>query len=213
VGCANCHDPNNSRHPYTDGLNHGPGSTWTSQFVSLYVQDSRVLNILDAAGLGNSLPPQLQDAVTGGNRADSAINVHVNPIDFFIPFCFTVDSCLHFDDPIPLRGTAAETQALEALTKVNLANRDRGFFPGNVIGQAQANTPSLRGIWFQSNYLRHGLAHSLKESVLAPGHPLLGSNENGFAMDAAGKLDVHGRTSTMSKSDLEALTMFVMSIE
>jgi hypothetical protein len=213
VGCASCHDPNNSRHPYADGLNHGPGSTWTSQFVSLYAQDSRVLNILNGAGLGNTLPPQLQDAIAGGNRADSAINVHVNPIDFFIPFCFTADSCLHFDDPIPLRGTAAETQALEALTKVNLANADRGFFPGNVIGQAQTNTPSLRGIWFQNNYLRHGLSHSLKESVLAPGHPLLGPNENGFAMDAAAKIDVHGRTSKMSKSDFEALTLFVMSIE
>jgi cytochrome c peroxidase len=213
AGCANCHDPGNSRHPYADGLNHGPGSTWTSQFVNQYSQDSRVLNILKAAGLGNTLPPQLQDAIAGGNRVDTSINVQVNPIDFFIPSCFTVDSCLRFEDPIPLRGTAAETQALEALTKVNLANADRGFFPGNVIGQAQTNTPSLRGIWFQGNYLRHGLSHSLKESVLAPGHPLLGSGENGFAIDASGKIDVHGRTSKMSKADFEALTFFVMSIE
>jgi hypothetical protein len=96
---------------------------------------------------------------------------------------------------------------------VNLANVDRGFVPGNVRGQPQANTPSLRGIWFQNNFLRHGLARSLKEAILAPGHPLLSATENGFAVDAAGNRDVHGATSKMTQADFDALNLFVQSIE
>jgi len=108
---------------------------------------------------------------------------------------------------------AAEDDRLEALTKVNLQNADRGFFPGNIKGQPQSNTPSLRGLWWMTNFLRHGHAHSLKEAVLAPGHPLLGAGENGFAVDRLGHIDVHGSTSKLSAADFDALSVFVQSIE
>ncbi|HZJ62249.1 MAG TPA: hypothetical protein VFD36_01900, partial [Kofleriaceae bacterium] len=132
----------------------------------------------------------------------------------FEPFCFDLQTCLVFEDPIAVRGNQAlETQRLDALIKVNLANVDRGFIPGNVRGQPQSNTPSLRGIWYQTNFLRHGVAHSLKEAVLAPGHPALGPGELGYAIDALGHTDVHGQTSKLSKDDVEALNLYVQSIE
>jgi len=119
-----------------------------------------------------------------------------------------------FEDPIAVRGNQAlESQRLDALIKINLANADRGFIPGNVRGQPQSNTPSLRGIWYQTNFLRHGAAHSLKEAVLAPGHPALGQGELGFAIDALGHTDVHGQTSKLSKDEVEALNLYVQSIE
>jgi DNA-binding beta-propeller fold protein YncE len=210
AGCANCHDPNNTRHPYTDGKNHGAGVGWLEQFINLYQADQRVVGLT-----GGSLPTQLLDARSGGTP-DREINIHLDPIDFFTPFCFDLqkNACLTFDDPIAARGNnALESDRLEALTKVNLQNADRGFIPGNVRGQPLSNTPSLRGVWFQTNFLRHGHAHSFKEAVLAPGHPLLGPGENGFAVDALGHFDVHGTTSKMSESDFEALRVFVESIE
>jgi len=148
------------------------------------------------------------------STVDREINIHLDPIDYFAPFCFDVTSCLVFEDPLAVRGNnTAETERLDALVRINLANADRGFVPGNVRGQPKSNTPSLRGNWFQSNYLRHGHAHTLKEAVLAPGHPLLAEGEQGFAVNALGAFDVHGTTSKLSVDDFDALYSFVLSIE
>src|SRR5262249_10596520 len=129
-------------------------------------------------------------------------------------FCFDLTKCLVFEDPLAVRGNAsAESARLDALIRINLANVDRGFIPGNVRGQPQSNTPSLRGIWFQSNFLRHALAHPFSDAVLAPGRPALGSGEQGFAIDALGNVDVHGATSKLSAAELDALFLFVQTIE
>jgi cytochrome c peroxidase len=208
AGCANCHNPNNSRSPFTDGLNHGSGNSWAADFVNRYGIDPRLLALLP-----NGVPNAMTDAIRA-TTPDREINIHLDPIDYFIPGCFDVNTCLVFEDPaLATPGSQAETDRLNAIVKVNLANVDRGFVPGNVRGQPQVNTPSLRGIWFQNNFLRHGLAHSLKEAVLAPGHPLLGPGETGFAIDALGHVDVHGNTSKMSAVDFEALSLYVQSIE
>ncbi|MCE9573435.1 MAG: hypothetical protein K8W52_09775 [Deltaproteobacteria bacterium] len=207
AGCANCHDPNNSRHPYTDGQNHGSGVEWAAKFVDTYATDRR---LTDAIG---AIPDNMLAGITPGVPGHE-INVHLDPIDFFEPFCFDVDNCLTFDDPLAVRGSAAqETERLDVLVQINLANVDRGFVPGNVRGQPQSNTPSLRGIWWQSNFLRHGLAHTLKETILAPGHPALAAGELGYAVDALGNIDVHGATSTLTADDVDALYLFIQSIE
>jgi DNA-binding beta-propeller fold protein YncE len=207
AGCANCHTPGDARHPFTDGRNHGSGSTWATNFVNTYATDPRLTSAIGA------IPQVMLQAITPG-AADREINIHLEPIDYFAPFCFNATSCLVFEDPLAVRGNlAAESARLDALIRVNLANVDRGFVPGNVRGQPQSNTPSLRGIWFQTNFLRHGHAHSLKEAILAPGHPLLGADQTGFAIDALGHTDVHGATSKMSAADFEALNLFVQSIE
>jgi DNA-binding beta-propeller fold protein YncE len=207
AGCANCHDPNNTRHPYTDGLEHGSGTAWTTQFVDTYAMDPRITSSI------GSIPQVMLEAISS-STVDREINIHLDPIDYFAPFCFDVTSCLVFEDPLAVRGNnAAETERLDALIRINLANEDRGFIPGNVRGQPKSNTPSLRGNWFQSNFLRHGHAHTLKEAVLAPGHPLLGDGERGYAVNALGTFDVHGTTSQMSAADFDALYAFVLSIE
>ena len=206
-GCANCHDPGNQRHPYSDGLEHGAGVEWSSKFVDTYITDERIVDSIGAI-------PQVMLEAISGSTADREINVHLDPIDYFAPFCFDVTSCLVFEDPLAVRGNdAAETERLDALVQINLANADRGFVPGNVRGQPSSNTPSLRGIWFQSNFLRHGHAHTLKETVLAPGHPALGDNERGYAIDALGNIDVHGTTSSLSAEDIDALYLFITAIE
>jgi cytochrome c peroxidase len=208
AGCGNCHNPGNSNSPFTDGLNHGAGNNWASDFVNRYGTDPRLIALLP-----DGIPAAMTDAIHA-TTPDREINIHQDPIDYFIPGCFDVNNCLVFEDPaLATPGSQAETDRLSAIIKVNLANVDRGFVPGNVRGQPQVNTPSLRGIWFQSNFLRHGLAHSLREAVLAPGHPLLQPGETGFAIDALGHVDVHGTTSKMSAADFEALNLYVQSIE
>ena len=207
AACGTCHDPGNTRHPYADGLEHGSGAGWTGEFIDTYSQDPRITSVLGA------IPQSLLEAFSG-STPDREINIHLDPIDYFIPACFDVTSCLVFEDPLAVRGNlAAESERLDVLVKINLANADRGFIPGNVRGQPRVNTPSIRGIWWQPNFLRHGLAHTLKEAVLAPGHPLLGEGERGWAMDALGAIDVHGVTSKLSADDFEALYQFVQSIE
>jgi hypothetical protein len=49
--------------------------------------------------------------------------------------------------------------------------------------------------------------------VLAPGHPLLGEGEQGYAVNALGAFDVHGTTSQLTADDFDALYAFVLSIE
>jgi hypothetical protein len=158
--------------------------------------------------------PQNMVAAIAPSTPGKEINIHLDPIGYFAPFCFDLNKCLVFDDPFAVRGnTTAETERLDVLVRINLANPDRGFVPGNVRGQPQSNTPSLRGLWFQSNFLRHGLAHTIKEAILAPGHRALESGERGFAVDALGNFDVHGNTKNLSSDDIDALYLFLQTIE
>src|SRR5262249_36542527 len=120
AGCANCHDPSNTRHPYSDGLEHGSGNDWITQFVDTYSTDPRITNTI------GSIPQQMLEAISGA-QSDREINIHLDPIDYFAPFCFDVTSCLVFEDPLAVRGNnAAETERLDALVRINLANADRG---------------------------------------------------------------------------------------
>ena len=110
-------------------------------------------------------------------------------------------------------GEAEETRRLNQLIKENLLDPDRQFIPGTVRGAPQINTPSLRGVWTQANLLRHGLAHTLREAILGPGHAALEEGESGFAVDALGNFDVHGATRNLAPGEVEALVRYVESIE
>jgi len=207
AGCANCHSPSNARHPFSDGLNHGAGAEWAQRFVDIYFQDARIVNEL------GGIPQQMLEGLRGSQQ-DSEINVHLAPIDFFVPFCFDSERCLQFDDPLVVRGVEpAESDRLDLLVRINLADPDRGFIPGNLPGQPVANTPSLRGTWWKTNLLHHGHANTVAEAMLGPGHGALREGEDGFAVDALGQVDVHGATSGLSPDQVEALVLYVSSIE
>jgi YVTN family beta-propeller protein len=206
AGCAGCHTPGDTRHPYTDGKNHGAGTMWVTNFINEYNDDPRLL-----AALPGGIPQGMLNANVP-SPPGTEINIHLDPIDYFIPFCFDLGHCLKFDDPIVVKGTKAEDQRLDALIKVNLAAPDRGFVPGNLPGSPVANTPSIIGNWWQSNYLRHGLAHSIREAILAPGHPALKSGETGFAISRTGAIDVHGATSKLTDDQIEQLFIFVSTL-
>jgi YVTN family beta-propeller protein len=206
-GCATCHDPNNARHPFTDGLNHGGGADWLQRFIDIYANDARVTQAIGA------LPQKLLDGLSA-SVPDHEVNIHLDPIDYFVPFCFDLGNCLQFDDPLAVRGSAAEeTRRLGILVDINLADPARQFIPGNVRGAPAINTPSLRGVWTQANLLRHGLAHTVAEAILAPGHTALGAGELGYAVDALGKIDVHGETSKLTADEVRQLLRYVESIE
>ena len=206
AGCAGCHTPDNAEHPYTDGLNHGSGAGWLTQFINTYQADPRITQSI------GSLPQTMLDALSA-SRSDHEVNLWLNPLDYFVPFCFNVGNCLQFDDPLQVRGGTDETRRLNLIITVNLADPDRGFIPGDVLGQAAVNTPSLRGVWTQSNLLHHGLAHTIREAILAPGHPLLQQGETGFAVDVTGQFGVHGTTQNLNADDIRGLVRFVESIE
>jgi len=211
-GCAGCHqpqgggtDPTNA-HPFTDDLNHGPGSNWVGQFIDKFKLDARVAALLPAG-----FPQNLIDARRTSPTGD-AIDVHLSN-DFFVPFCFTAINCLQFFDPVTAAPQSkVETDSLNALIKINLQNADRGFVPGNVIGSVTSNTPALRGLWVQTNYLRHGLAHNLSETILPPGSAALAPGEKGWAIDVNGKKDVHGNTSSLSKDQVDDLFLYLNTL-
>lgn len=206
AGCASCHSPADERHPFADGMNKGRGADWLSRFIDAYAADERVISGM----------PSLPDALLGGaveSVATADVNVHVDPLDFLVPFCFDGQSCLSFDDPLAAADEAEETRRLKLLVSFHLADPDRGFIPGNVRGQVAVNTPSLRGVWTQANLLHHGLARSIGEAVLGPGHAALADGETGYAVDAEGTFGGHGATTTLSDSEVAALTLYVLSIE
>ena len=207
AGCAGCHTPDDPNHPFTDDLNHGSGVTWISQFIATYQNDPRI------TGTIGTFPETMLDAVPASLVNDHEVNTWTK-LDYFIFACFDLNNCLEFDDPLAVRGdTAEETRRLDLLVTVNLQDPDRGFIPGQVVGQAAVNTPSLRGVWSQSNLLHHGLAHSVREAILGPGHAALQPGENGFAIDQFGKFDVHGATQHLGAADVQALVRYVESIE
>ena len=205
--CSSCHDPLNAYSPFTDNLDHGPGADWVERFISKYQNDPRVQQSLGV------LPQKFLDGVSN-STPDSAPNVIVDPLDYFVPVCFDVSNCLQFDDPLSVIGNfTEESRRLGLLIAINLADKDRQFVPGNVRGQAKINTPSLRGVWTQPALLHHGYAHHISEAILPPGHPALAPGEIGYAVSNSGSFDVHGVTSNMSVEDVEALVMYVLSIE
>ena len=207
AGCANCHNPNNIRAPFADGLNHGAGAEWAQRFVDIYFADPRIVNEI------GGIPQQMLEALRGSSESKE-INVHLAPIDFFVPFCFDAEKCLQFDDPLVVRGVEpSESDRLDLLVKLNLADPDRGFIPGNLPGQPSANTPSLRGTWWKANLLHHGHGNTIAEAILPPGHSALRPGEDGFAVDALGATDVHGTTSGLTPEQVEALILYVSSIE
>ena len=206
-GCANCHDPDSARHPFTDGLNHGAGAGWAETFAGAYATDPRVLDEI------GGIPQAMLEAIRPAS-GDGEINIHVSPIDYFVPFCFDASSCLSFEDPLVVRGVEpAESDRLQLLIDINLGDPDRGFVPGNLPGQPTSNTPSLRGLWWRSNYLHHGHAVTVGEAILAPGHPALRPGEDGFAVDAFGRVDVHGTTSQLDAAGVADLVLYLNSIE
>jgi hypothetical protein len=207
AGCGGCHDPSSTRHPFTDGRDHGSGADWTARFINAYANDPRVLKQVPA------LPQVLLDGASTG-VPDHEVNIYADPIDFFIPFCFDATSCLEFDDPLLARDDQdEESNRLDLLARINLADPDRGFIPGNVRGSPKINTPSLRGVWTQANLLHHGLAHTFYEAVLAPGHPALPAGQSGFAVDTLGHFDVHGVTHNLGATQVAQLARYLESIE
>jgi cytochrome c peroxidase len=208
AGCAGCHNPNDPLHPFTDNLNHGSGVTWIQQFISTYQNDARVTSVLPTG-----FPQTMLDAVPAVLNNDHEVNLWT-PLDYFKFACFDLVNCLEFDDPLAVRGDVTEeTRRLNLLLQVNILNPDRQFIPGDVVGQAAVNTPSLRGVWSQANLLHHGLGHSVREAILAPGHPALQPGETGFAVDQFQQIDVHGATSKLSTADVNALVRYVESIQ
>ncbi len=210
AGCDNCHDPNNNRAPFTDQRDHGGGAGFIRAFIDTYNQDARLLNVDPL--LANGVPDQMQRTYDA-DFTPQEINYQYNPIDYFQPFCFTEEECLVFDNPLAVRGSVEETERLVRIALINLADPDRGFIPGQVINQPRVNTPSLRGVWLQHNLLRHGLAFSVREAILAPGHDALREREVGWAVNRRGEFDVHGETKDLSEAQVEALELYVKSIE
>jgi hypothetical protein len=207
AACGSCHDPLNRDAPFTDKKEHGRGSDWREKFIAEYDDDPRLLAILPGG-----VPDIMKDALSG-SRSDDEINIHLDPIDYFVPFCFDDNECLMFEDPLAAKGNnALETDRLNALVLVNLANADRQFVPGNPRGQPMVNTPSLRGRWWENNFLRHGLANSIAEAILPPGHSALPEGGRGYAIDRFGKTDVHGATTGFSAADVKAITAYILSI-
>jgi len=221
--CDKCHQPDNSAAPFTDGAYHGPGALWPRNFVQKYTNDVRV----NFAGTA-----QMVIAGLGSDRtvlADDGINTYQN-IDDFGPFAFDADTPLLFDDPTPLPvdNQGEENRRLGIAKIFNFDDPERGYMPGNFIGQHRTNTPSLRGVWWHAALLHHGLARSVREAVLGPGHAglreglfLNGSHpddldeggETGWAFNGAGSLEAHGTTQNLSPADVDALEAYVRTIE
>ena len=213
AGCTTCHvadDTYTSAHPFTDDLNHGSGAAWIQQFIETYsgTNDPRVV-----AALGtDTFPEPILDALSS-SVDDHEVNTWTK-LDYFLFACFDVNNCIEFDDPLAVRGDETEeTRRLNLILDINLADPDRQFIPGDVVGQAAVNTPSLRGVWTQYNLLHHGLGHSVREAILAPGHPALQPGENGFAIDQFGHENVHGNTTTLTAAQVQSLVTYVDSIQ
>jgi mono/diheme cytochrome c family protein len=210
VNCDNCHQPDNATVPFADNRDHGRGAGFMSEFIAAYDQDTRLTNIDPL--LANGVPGPMRDA-SNSDTTPQEMNFHHNPLDFFAPFVFSEDLVLTFANPLRVVGSDEETARLIRIGLIHLADPDRGFIPGNPIGEARVNTPSLRGVWLQYNLLRNGQAFSVREAVLPPGHSALRGGEKGWAVDTLGRFNVHGETRNLSEAEVEALELYVKSIE
>lgn len=73
-------------------------------------------------------------------------------------------------------------------------------------------SPSLRGIWDRApGFLHHGRAQTLRDAIASPGHPALRQWETGYN-EADGIFDTHGATSHLSRSELEDLIQYLLTL-
>jgi DNA-binding beta-propeller fold protein YncE len=207
AGCASCHYPDAQGHPFTDNRYFGRGSAWAMDFVREYAASPMLLEILPAG-----IPEPFQLAAGVGSVATEP-TVFQPVLDGLVPACFSPALCLRIDDPLAVSGSdaAEEARRLRRLAIIYLAGA--GFLPGAVVGQPMVNTPALRGLWLQRSLLHHGLARSIEEAILAPGHPALRQGERGYAADALGTFDVHGSTLELNAGEIEQLRFYLLSIE
>jgi len=150
-------------------------------------------------------------------------------IDGFAPFAFNSDDVLKFENPIGLAAGDEETKRVDLINLINLDDGQRGWIPGNLIGEYRSNTPSLLGAWYSPSYLHHALARSIREAILGPGHPCLkqglflnGSHpdllqqdaeqEVGWAANDSGSLEAHGKTQGLTCDEVDALVAFVQTL-
>ncbi|HET6611756.1 MAG TPA: hypothetical protein VFG83_07200, partial [Kofleriaceae bacterium] len=136
---------------------------------------------------------------------------------------FDTINCLSFDDPAEVQGVE-EDNRVRLWAQFNIVDPDRQWFPGQPVNLgaasgASVNTPSIRGVWWGTDYLRHGYADDIREAILAPGHPALDINgdgqldEQGFAYASPTfPKDVHGITSGLNSDQVRNLILYVRSI-
>jgi cytochrome c peroxidase len=214
AGCSGCHIPDDPIHPFTDDLNHGSGVTWIQSFINEFSTNPLVEAIPGPDGQANQgFPQTMLQSIPTSLVNDHEVNTWTR-LDYFIFACFDVNNCLEFDDPLAVIGdTTEENRRLNLLINVNLDDVDREFIPGDVVGQASVNTPSLRGVWTQYNLLHNGFGHSIREAILGPGHAALQPGETGFAIDQFGKFNVHGTTQALTAAQVQSLVTYVLNIE
>jgi mono/diheme cytochrome c family protein len=211
--CVTCHPPDNARSPFADGKNHGRGANYATRFVDQFLDDEE--RLLDAASnIVFDIPqPFLDVASDDTSISDAEINIH-SKLDFFTPFCFDTQSCLVFDDPLAATGDQVEQdQRLALIQRINFDDVERQHLPGNMVGSPSTNTPSLRGAWWAASYLHHALARSIYEATLSPGHPGLRDGERGYAVSTSGDFNSHGTTKDFTPEQVDALILYVESIE
>ena len=200
AGCVACHDPARAVGPFTDGLNHGPGAGWPAELVERYQEDPRI---------------DLEGVFGDESTSDVDQTVHL-PIDDLIPLCVDQNACVAIADPIEAAeagDTAEESRRLELIQLFRPVDRSEGFLAGNIIGRTRVNTPSLRGAWSTPTYLHNAQARSLREAILAPGHAALRAGERGLAVASDESIDVHGVTSSLTAQEVDALVLYLTSVE
>ena len=205
ANCSRCHNPDDN---FMDRRNHGSGADYIERFIARYQNDERIIN-----SIGTFAAPMTQGLT--GSTPDREINVHIEPIESFTPFCPVLESCLTFEDPLAAQNNfEEETRRLDLHIAVNLGDPERQFIPSNPPGEPSVNTPSLRGVWTRGpGLLHHTHAKNVAQAILPPGHEALQEGEVGYNIDRFGTLNVHGETENLTVEQAAALVKYVNSIE
>ncbi len=120
-----------------------------------------------------------------------------------------------FGMPIRFPPVVSPTLAPDGSDASRVAPRFIGTFPLTVQGPAGIHfgaTP-LRGLWDRSmtHLLHDGRAHSLREVLATPGHPVLRTGEQGYN-ERDGAFDTHGGTSHLDRYQVEDLINYLLTL-
>ncbi|ACY14220.1 hypothetical protein Hoch_1670 [Haliangium ochraceum DSM 14365] len=211
AGCAECHDPDDARHPFSDGGNHGTGFDWALRFINAYDNDGRL-----RARLPDGVPGAMRDAATSAGSEVEVAPYHER-LSYLQPLCIydgDSDPCLAARSPMAAAsGSQEESQRLARLIALYLGNPALAFIPGQVEGEFSVNTPSLRALWSLVSLTREGDARAPEAVFLPPGHSALGAGVVGRGVDRLGTFDVHGSTQFLAASQVADLLLYLRAIE
>ena len=208
AGCANCHDPNNTRHPV-----HRRAQARLGRRLAAAVRQHLLTD--RASSTDRRIP---QPHARARSRPDPSRTARSTSTSIRSTTSRRSASTPRtaWRSRIRWRRSATRPRSRSGSTlidRINLPTRSAASCRATCAASRRSTRRRCAASGGRPTSSTTAWRASVDEAILAPGHPALRDGEHGYAVNALGEIDVHGSTSELSPEDVEALVLYLETIE